>query len=264
MGIASLALLAFSYLGSRASKEEAYFRNMSMLCLLFSFPIVAIGDTKLFATPFFVESLFPMLPVLRVPVRFMLFALLFLSVAVGLILKRLPETIGAAKGKAVVLVIALLLLAQQWPAMDRFVFNTPVPAFYASLATEPGRISIFLYPPLTYYDLLKEAYAQTIHQKPISSGVLSRPPLPYNPLLALYADAETGAPDPVEISDFVVEHGYDYVVVQKRRCTPFSFAGYSECVPLGGAYLKNATAELGSRFGEPVYEDGWIIVYRSR
>jgi len=264
IGIVLIILLAISFLDGRASREEEYFRNMSVLCMLFSFPILAIGDASLAVTPFFAGPLFPLLAVLRVPVRFMMFALLFISVTAGLALKRLSERLGGGMGAYALIMVSLLLLAQQWPAMDKFAFDAPVPGFYKTLAAEPGQKSLFLYPGFDYCGLLREIYCQTIHGKQLSYGLLSRDQSAVNPLLSLYKDAQDGKAGPENISDFAAGSGYGYVVLQKKFYVHLCLEGYRKAVPLDGGYVRNVTATLEKRFGNRVYDDEWVSVFQAR
>ncbi len=236
IGVAVLILLVFA-----KTKEERYFRNLSLLAVLFSFPVIRLGESIIFATPFLAEPLFPLLPVLRVPPRFMLFAFLFLSIMAGLVAKRLLSS-----RKQLLLLLLLVLIAERWPANGNFIFDASIPGFYSDLADDPPGKTIFLYPNFDYNTLLREQYYQTIHHKRISYGILSRLPVDSGLVRAYREDL------------YGLMRSYDYVVVQKLACKGYCFNG--ELHPIS---IANATHALDEKLGAPIFEDGSIIVYRA-
>ena len=64
-----MSLIALSFLLKGAGKEEVRFRDLMLLSLLFAFPIVIVGNQLIAGSPFFPQTMFPMLSVLRVPAR---------------------------------------------------------------------------------------------------------------------------------------------------------------------------------------------------
>ncbi|MEW6722127.1 MAG: hypothetical protein AB1324_02610, partial [Candidatus Micrarchaeota archaeon] len=185
IGIPMLALAAWSFLGRGASKEESRFRDLFAFCVLISFPLFVFAGAIL-VTPFFAQTIFPLLGLLRAPMRFIIFALLFLSVFAAIALARLTSKMGNGKKALVLGALALLLVAERMPDFERFVFSPPMPEFYRSLAAAPENASIFLYPNFDYYTLLDETYYQTIHGKALSYGSVSRFPRSGNQLYEYY------------------------------------------------------------------------------
>jgi len=263
VGLPLFALLFLSaILISSSSPEESRFRNMAFLCLLFSFPVIGIGITILATTPFFVAPLFPLLPALRVAARFMIFFLLFASVTVGLLLKRLLPSNAA--GALLACALLVLLLAERWPASDNFLFDGSVPDFYSRLAADPSNATLFIYPDAKYFELSDEVYYQTVHGKRLSIGVVSRFPNGGNPLNDIYASVYNyQQEDPGLIADFARSYRYDYLVVEKREYHDNIGYFYGVSRPLRQAYLENVTSAMESRFGAPIYEDDFRLVYRS-
>ncbi|MDD5171469.1 MAG: hypothetical protein PHF60_00340 [Candidatus ainarchaeum sp.] len=257
LGPVILLLVVGSYLAGKAGEEEGYFRNMFWLCLLFAFPVVGIGDAIVAVTPFFVGPLFPMLGVLRDPSRFIMFALLFLSVAIALFCTRLRH--GGKRWLS--LAIAAALLVSVWPALWTFRFDTTVPGFYAQLAEDDSDARIFLYPNGNYYTMLEQTYYQTLHGKTLSVGTLSRLPKEGNELYRLYFYSETHL-DAGEVAAIARRNGYDYMVVQKLRCDEISECFYGTPGTIDAEKLENVTRPLENEFGKPIYEDSTIIVYK--
>ena len=243
-----------------AGKEERYLLWMGALCVLLSFPVLRIGEMAL-PTPFFSLQLFPFLSALRVPSRFMLFALLFLSVALGLAAKRAL----AGRSQALCILPGALLLMLQWPATGDLIIDKGIPGFYENLSLSSGNESVFLYPDFNYYELEKEAYYQTFHGKALSYGILSRAPTGGNPLYSFYAKSPVVQPfivaGPEESAAFALEHGYDYIVVQKKRCREPCFYPVSEAME--EKELSGIRRGLEGEFGAPVYEDDDRVVYRN-
>ncbi len=265
LGLPLLALVALSLLVRGASKEEAYFRDNFIISLMFSFPILAAGGALLMFTPFLAEPLFPLLGLLRVPARFVILATLFVSVMAAIALKRLLEPLGRT-GIALALVFALVLLAERWPALEGFRFSPNVPQFYLELANGSSNGSIFLYPNFDLHNINGEMYYQTIHRRSLSYGITSRFPQGFNALFALYnrnAFVGGGGADVSGVPPLVRELGYGYVVVQKRHCTGegcYYGHGANWTADVGLPHIEKG---LVSAFGNPIYEDEAIIVYRN-
>ncbi len=260
---AGLLLLVLSLVIPGASRDEEYFRNLSLLCLLFSFPIISEGGlTLLTVLP---QPLFPLLGVLRVPVRFMVFSLLFLSLASALLAVRL---LSFRHGRALVAGLSVLVLAVQWPAMGGFTFDGSVPAFYSGLAGTTGLTGmtgmtgmtgiekkVFLYPDMDYYSLLNEVYYQTVHGNSLSAGIVSRQPLSGNPLYSLYSSPNVSRSDALAVAKSL---GYDYVVFHKTACSNSS--GCFRGIFVQDQALMDALAREKPP-GAKVYEDDSIVVY---
>jgi len=260
LGPVLILLAAASFVFSKATREEKYFRDMFLLSLIISFPLVTILGYEIFYVPY-VAPAFPLLAVLRVPSRFMLFALLFLSIFLSLFIKRIsvshiPNVIGCS---LLAIAIAALLLATQWPVMDRFIFNQKVPSFYENLSKDGKNKSIFLYPDLNYDTLLKEIYYQTIHGKNISYGIVSRFPSGGNELFSFYAENIYSYQDVGKASEIIKKFGFDYIVVQKRGGAVRTML--TEPMPLNSSYIDYLNTSFSSEFGAPVFEDDSIIVF---
>jgi hypothetical protein len=250
IGIPLLVLLAASALLAGASEDEKRMRNLGYLCLLFSFPVLKIGGWFI-TTPFIPESLFPLLGVLRESVRFYFLALLFFSVMAAFLAKRIIEQHRAA-GNLVLVAIILLVMAERWPSLDRFVFEEKVPGFYAGLKNQSDDVKIFLYPNMGYCGTLKELYLQTLHGKTLSWGHVSRPPLPSNPLFVLYGGPVSAS----EVADYVARSDFDYIVLQKTNSEKSCF--HNKSLPVD---IHSTKQVLRARFGANIYEDETMLVY---
>jgi hypothetical protein len=259
LGPVVILLLLASLLLPKASEDENHVRDLGIICLLFSFPVIAVGSTLLMGTPFLAGPLFPLLGVLRSQSRFIMLALIFISIAAALLCARLFT--NRKNGTIMAAGLALLLLAASWPALGSFTFEPQVPQFYLNLANETHNVSIFLYPDMDYYTLLQESYYQTIYGDNISYGVLSRFPEGTNPLFALYTEDNVTTGEVVQV---VRSLGYDYVVVQKLQCTSNPDCFYGTFTPIPELRLDYIKEGMEKAFGNETYEDNAIIVYDTK
>jgi hypothetical protein len=198
-----------------------------------------------------------------VPSRFILFALLFLSVFMAIFIKRVLSGFPARTASLLCLLLIAFLLAERWPASASFVFSPHVPSFYSSLAAAPGSVSVFLYPNFNYYEALEEMYYQTIHGQKLSYGIVSKPPYTGNPLYEYY-DRTLNSHNVTANGAvaFALSEGYDYMTVQKTHCESNCFYGRSE--PFPEKYLDALRTDISRKLGEPVFEDDRIMVFRLR
>ncbi len=255
VGYAVSSLIALSFLIKGAGKEEVRFRDLMLLSLLFAFPIVMVGNQFIAGSPFFPQTLFPLLSVLRVPARFILFVMFFASGCICLAADRIMRW---KHGQIAIVILIVLMLIEIWPNYSAFMFAPSVPAFYTSLAASGNHPAIFLYPDLGYYELLNEAYYQTIHGAPLSYGVLSRAPAPTDTLTRIYANNATED----EIVKFVEDDGFDYVVVQKTSCKTDADCFMGSYTPINENTLMGIENDMGQAFGKPIYEDGTMLAYQ--
>ncbi len=251
VGYVVMSLIALSFLLKGAGKEEVRFRDLMLLSLLFAFPIVIVGNQLIAGSPFFPQTMFPMLSVLRVPARFILFTMFFASGCVCLAAGR----IASGWKNAAIVVLIVLMLIEVWPNYSAFMFDQSVPAFYASIAS--SHPAIFLYPDIDYYGLLNEAYYQTVHGSPLSYGVISRPPLPTDLHMRIYWNNATTD----EIVQFVEQDNFDYVVVQKTSCKTDADCFMDNYTAIDQNKLVGIEETIGPVFGKPVYEDDKILAY---
>ena len=246
-------LLAASYAIPGAGEEEGRYRSLCLLFVLFSFPLIELSGA-LIPSPFVAQPLFPLLSVLRVSSRFILFALLFSAIAVPLALQRVMK--GLKMGMLAIALIALILLAERWPDSQPFIFDPSIPPFYGSASG-----SIFLFPNMDYHAGLREMYYQTAHGQPISGGIVSRQPRgkdPERPVFGLYTDPGDYTEDEIA----AIASGYDFTVVQKLECDSRCFYARQDLEAQKGLGL--ITDFLEARFGPPVYEDERMIVFSSK
>lgn len=268
LGLFVFFLIVLSYLIKGASEEEKYHRKMFLVSLLFSFPVIYIGSSIAFGTPFFSSVLFPLMPILRVPARFIMFALLFLSIMIGLFLKRILESNPFNKKLRtwLVLLIVILILAERIPDLERFQFKQEIPGFYLQLANDPENISIFTYPNFDHVSLENEMYFQTIHKKKLSCGIVSRSPSSSNALFQICTGNHSfvfygpGLIKPETVVEVIDELDYDYVVVQKQYCV-YEGCLYNEFKPIPEKEIVPISNILGIQFGKPIFEDKQILVY---
>ncbi|MFH0885421.1 MAG: hypothetical protein V1861_06965 [Candidatus Micrarchaeota archaeon] len=264
LGLPLISLILLSIYWGKATENEVRARDFGIFSTLISFPLLVLSAQLLILTPFLVTSAFPLLSVLRVPSRFMLFALLFLAIMSAMAIKRLILS-GGMRMNAVVVLLILLLIAERWPATSEFIFDGRVPEFYSALAREQGNSTIFIYPDIRYYSGLNEVYYQTVHGKNMSYGIVSRDPSGGNVLYSLYShplESYAQIDETVENSTAIVrKFGFDYIVVEKLGCLKECF--YGTFTPPEENYTRNLQEELKKRFGPPIFEDDSILVFRS-
>ncbi|MFN7991401.1 MAG: hypothetical protein U0R44_04565 [Candidatus Micrarchaeia archaeon] len=257
IGLPMMIILAYGWLSGKDSGWEKGLMEMFLVSLLLAFPFMTVSDQVIGASPFFPQTIFPLLSVLRVPARFIVFAALFASVICSAVLKRALE--GRKGALIFMLAAAALLSLERWPAYGDFLFRQDIPGFYNGLAASGEKANIFIYPDLDYYALLDEAYYQTIHGGNLSYGVISRPPSPDDEFNRIYWGMESRA----SIIDFIRRNRYGYVVVEKTRCVDahdcFTDRMHPEDEGRTGPVLRG----LANAFGDPVFEDGSIAVYRA-
>jgi hypothetical protein len=259
LGIGVLILIAVSVLARDAAGVEKRYRDLFLISVLFSFPVVVAGDHFLAISPFHPQTLFPMLSVLRAPSRFMLFAMLFASVLSAMAIKRIADKGGNIRILAIGL--AMLVALERIPDYGPYIFNPQMPQFYNDLAKADEDSKIFLYPYLDYYNLLDEAYYQTIHGKKLSHGVLSRRPVPEHSVLSgIYAEQFASN----RTIDYVKSKDYDYIVVQKKKCMNEHDCFVGVFAPIDATDAERIRVQMELSFGMPIYQDDSIIVYKNR
>ncbi len=263
LGLPLIAMILLSRFHGKAAPDESRMRDFGILCMLFSFPIIALPLLPQFMSPFLVTPAFPLLSVLRVPSRFMLFSLLFLSLMAAMLIRRLIGA-GGMKANTLAALLILILLAERCPASGAFMFDSSVPAFFSGLAHEAGDCALFIYPDISYFPGLNEMYYQTIHGRDMSFGIVSRQPSGGNALYSLYSHPahsiasinETLAKSAQAERDF----GYGYVIVEKMGCLDECLYGTQKPMPENySAALSNGLSAL---YGSPVYEDDSIAAYK--
>ena len=256
-GYVAMSLIALSFLFKGAGAEEVRLRDLMLISLLFAFPIVVVGDQLIAGSPFFPQTLFPILSVLRVPSRFILFAMFFASGCICLAAGRLIQS-GWKHARAAIVVLAILMLMEVWPDYSAYMFAQSVPAFYTSIASSGEHPAIFLYPDIDYYGLLNEAYYQTIHGSPLSFGVVSRIPVPTDLRTRIYWDNATED----EIIGFVESSGFDYVVVQKTSCKTDADCFMGNYTSINQSRLMGIEGDMEQAFGKQVFEDDTMLAYK--
>src|SRR5208283_925361 len=250
LGYGMIAMVAISFFFKGAGKDEVRFRDLMLISLLFAFPIIGVGDQFIAASPFFPQTLFPMLPVLRVPARFMIFTMFFASGCICLAAERVIRS-KWRYARTALLILAILILVEIWPAYSSLMFTQSVPSFYTSIAAAGSHPAIFLYPDIGYYEVLNEAYYQTIHHSQLSYGVLSRVPAPTDMRTSIYWGNATDD----EIVGFAEDNGFDYVVVQKTGCKRATDCFMGNYTMLNESILAGIEGDMERSFGKPVYED---------
>jgi hypothetical protein len=182
-----------------------------------------------------------------------------------------------------VLVATALVLVEFWPVPWPQETLRPVPAFYRSIANDPGTYGVFDLPirplrPLEYpslYSTYSSLYQvdQMTHRKPIASGYIDRAFLVHPVFPYLVSDAVDDAQEPTELlvngkpTDLyanaqytLARNGYRYVVFHKpeENHGPDSW-GYEP-----GAWGETAAKRfLQGAFGDqrPLVDDGLVTVY---
>ncbi|GAB4347057.1 MAG: hypothetical protein Kow0099_28840 [Candidatus Abyssubacteria bacterium] len=201
------------------------------LCLFVLFFVLSLGPYLLVwkwstSVPLPYLILYKWLPffsVMRTPYRFIVLAEMGIIVlgCFGLthVLNRLSNisAYGGTRGAGVVRGcvaggLILLVLVELWNVRFRESVVS-APPIYTEIAKEPGEFAVLDLPINRYYALTEYMYYQTIHEKPIPTGVLSR----YDKSLRDFANelAPRGG-SPAELSgtevERLIEAGVRYVI----------------------------------------------------
>jgi hypothetical protein len=192
---------------------------------------------------------------IRHPNRFSIILSLPISVLAGLglqtVLERWRSTGWRARGATLCLAVLILFEYSVAP-----VPTVPPPdsAFYQRLQQEEGEFAVADF-PIHYGRDKYYLFVQTIHERPMIGGHVSRPPADVYAFVEgvpLLVAGQEGPPDPGGLEDIsrqlepLAEAGVRYVIVHKDR-------------------TDSDTVEAWRRwFGfRPVYEDEWILAYRT-
>lgn len=143
-------------------------------------PFINVGGVNTFVPgPWAFFRYLPVVSAVRTPARFAIVAMLMFSVVFALALSHVTGRLRHLR-TPVLAVTGLLLLVELAP-MPRPLYNAAAPAVYQTIASDPREVSV-LEIPFGFADGERSEgrfsgdaqFYQTIHQKPILSGALSR------------------------------------------------------------------------------------------
>lgn len=168
----------------------------------------------------------PLVSSLRTPERFNIIVALCLAMAVGSAIEKLTECLPQRFRSGVYVVVGLLILVEYW-AWPFPTTSPDIPRFYYQLADEPGECAILDLPMSNDLSKLYMFY-QTVHQKPVVVGHVSRPPAESYTFIEQNQFLRTmwhrGRPDPstqptIELAQ-LADAGICYIVIHTDHMDP--------------------------------------------
>jgi hypothetical protein len=201
----------------------------------------------------------PVFSIARVPSRWDVMVTLCVAVLSGFGLQYLVSRSQArARLGNVLCILCAGLILFEFLSVPYPTAPTAVPAFYENIASDPENYAIFEVAPRSTAQVM---YYQTIHQKPLVNGYVSREPpgaqqfIETEPVARLLYHIQEIVPGNVSTNttglDPSVLSSYDikYVIVHRENLTPQQ------------VYLVNMLFKNASKGAPIVYEHGPMIVY---
>lgn len=257
MGIVVLALVVCS-IGIKSAQARWWKAILAGSLVMALGPFAKLAGVSIpIILPYTVLAILPFGHLLRVPGRFdaivMLAAAMLAAIALKEILEKFLKSENA-RWIAAAAVCSLVLVEFYSPPV--YFLDLSHSAFYGEIRHECGNYSLLEVPyePTWFseYDA-RIMYLQTIHQKPLAGGLLSRLPLPIlesfantscmQHLFRLEAEKCNGTS---ELSGY----GVKYIIVNRQN------GMFDE------NYTQRAAWGMEKLLGKPVYTDEFILVYR--
>jgi len=244
------------------------------LILSFSFWIISLGPTLFIngnpyfrgLLPFQILSMVPIFDIIRAPTRFVFLITLGTGMLVATGIAQLAKKYSPSFYKVITLLIVIIIIIEFFPlptsltAKDVFISS-----FYHDLKSDQRNFSI-LNIPVDFAGATGGGdiyvYAQTIHQKPIIGGYVSREPsysletLSKSPFLqAISHSIQYDKSSMLSLT----KAGFDDMPNALKRLN----VGYVILHKplLEGFELMRVSKWIERSLGEPIFEDEWIRVY---
>jgi hypothetical protein len=264
IGYTVIFLVGYYVLKHRKSLGESKFWVVSSLFffLLSLGPILHIlGKTNFtvfnvtIPLPYLILYYIPPISITRVPSRLSIMLMLSLSVLTGYGIKEILHKISR-KNIATILILSLILF-------EFVVFPCPtnkidVPEFYKQISLESDNYAILEVP---FRDMSEYMYYQTIHEKKLVGGYLSRAPeyattfVENTPIISdfwsLHLKPDILNQNTLQMGAWLLDYyGIRYVVIHKNRLNSTEFEDVND---LSKKIFNDAP---------PVYEDETLVVYK--
>lgn len=176
LGISVIVLVIIAFLRRRrlADYHVNFWLAFGLIFGILSFgPRIVVGGNVIERLPLpyaLAEKIFPPLKLSGVPVRMMVMVTLATAVIAAIVLSRLK--LSTHKGKVILGLFVVLLAIEMWPSRLPLTPKNIAPAYVYALESLPAGAVFDNGTPSASIVL----YNQTIHQKPIALGYISRTP----------------------------------------------------------------------------------------
>jgi hypothetical protein len=207
--------------------------------------IITIGADKTVTLPYYLFTKLPLLSWGRTPARFNFTAVFAIAILATYGLAWLFSHVKRSAWRLTLMAALLLFVIldsktnSPWPMLD-----LTVPDFYKQIMADQEAGAVLDLPSDSY---MADKYAmlyQTVHLRPITAGRAYR--IPPDVIEFREALAEAIAKGDTEI---LQQNNIAYVVLQRQFLTPDE--------------LTRRQQQLSNLFGEPIYQDNWIIAFNT-
>jgi hypothetical protein len=207
--------------------------------------IITIGADKTVTLPYYLFTKLPLLSWGRTPARFNFTAVFAIAILATYGLAWLFSHVKRTAWRLTLMATLLLFVIldsktnSPWPMLD-----LTVPDFYKQIMADQEAGAVLDLPSDSY---MADKYAmlyQTVHLRPITAGRAYR--IPPDVIEFREALAEAIAKGDTEI---LQQNNIAYVVLQRQFLTPDE--------------LTRRQQQLSNLFGEPIYQDNWIIAFNT-
>lgn len=266
IGLTVLALAIYSRGRTKAEEEQIKrWKIIGLVAVIFAVgpAINLLGNTLPILMPyFFAYSAIPLFWVLRVPSRFDIVVMMAVALLAAVGYWRLREALEAqgrtwiAKGLLGLLLV--LVLVEFWAPIPKYL-NTHVSPIYQQIGPDQDQYAILDVPHETHGQFSTYnawlLYLQTIHQKPVVGGALSRTPEKELEFMSGHCKASLmnlSFSEGCSLTEYnqTLSKGIRYIIYHKRD--------YPQWLDHDTTYAK---AKLKDIFGPPVMQDKELEVY---
>jgi hypothetical protein len=228
IGLVTLALAILGLFSKR--RDKWLWLGMALLILFLALGrILTINGQTYFPLPYaWLEDHLFVVQLIRYPSRFSALLAVPAAVLAGYgLLVLLSDRFTAPVSWGITAVLAILI-ALGYRVPDYPLLDLETPAWYESLAAEPGSFGLVTIPLTRTFDEYAMTY-QLTHNKPLVEGHVSRPPreaydfLKGTPFLAGLRERSPVPPETADVAAMLrplAEHNLPYLIIHKRFLSP--------------------------------------------
>ena len=207
--------------------------------------IITIGADKTVTLPYYLFTKLPLLSWGRTPARFNFTAVFAIAILATYGLAWLFSHVKRSAWRLTLMATLLLFVIldsktnSPWPMLD-----LTIPDFYKQIMADQEAGAVLDLPSDSY---MADKYAmlyQTVHLRPITAGRAYRIPPEVIEFREALADAITKGD-----TEILQQNNIAYVVLQRQFLTPDE--------------LTRRQQQLSNLFGEPIYQDDWIVAFNT-
>jgi len=253
-----LAIAAVVFVWKDARKWAILFTVFFLLALG---PVAKLlGNYLPLPLPGLILPLLPFSNLLRFPGRFYVIAMLCAAVMAAIGLRWISTKLDKRKRNALFMLVTAIIFIEYYSPIA-IILDTSYSPFYDKIAMERNGLAVLDLPYYGNFDPYNAylMYLQTVHQKPIYGGSLSRTPaqiwqrIQATSCISHLIELDIGkCNDTKELADNKIK----YVVLHKDD-------EKMQGKEISGDRIEEAKKGLDALFGMPVYEDEKIAVYET-